>query len=327
MENQTASRLVAIVVTHNRLSQLKTTLKRLLESPAQHLHKIVVFNNASTDGTGSWLDHQTDPRLCALHNTRNIGGAGGFEAAMRHAVAHFDPDWLLLIDDDGHPDPDTIATFHQGSWSNFDAVAGAVYTPDGLICDLNRPSRNPFWNKRAFFKTLFGGGREGFHLAAQDFASDQTQDIDGASFVGLFVSRHAIEIAGYPRGDLFIYGEDVLYTLSLRKAGGRIAFAPTLRFKHDQHPPQTCKKTFRPLWKSYYFHRNLLIAYRLAAGPLFWPALLIVLPRWALKVFNHPDHRLTFLRLLWHAVQDGIAGNLDRPHDTIVAMSDDRPTA
>ncbi len=72
MENQTASRLVAIVVTHNRLSQLKTTLKRLLESPAQHLHKIVVFNNASTDGTGSWLDHQTDPRLCALHNAQTL---------------------------------------------------------------------------------------------------------------------------------------------------------------------------------------------------------------------------------------------------------------
>ena len=79
-QNRNAGRLVAIVVTHNRLSHLKTTLKRLLESPEQELYRIVVFDSASTDGSGQWLAEQHNPRICTIRSPENIGGAGGFEA-------------------------------------------------------------------------------------------------------------------------------------------------------------------------------------------------------------------------------------------------------
>ena len=53
-----AGRLVAVVVTHNRLEKLKETLARLLDSPADELAAIVVADNASSDGTGAWLAAQ-----------------------------------------------------------------------------------------------------------------------------------------------------------------------------------------------------------------------------------------------------------------------------
>ncbi len=54
-----AGRLVAVVVTHNRLDKLKDTLARLLESPLAELAALVVVDNASSDGTGDWLAGQT----------------------------------------------------------------------------------------------------------------------------------------------------------------------------------------------------------------------------------------------------------------------------
>lgn len=318
---KTAGRLVAIVVTHNRLSQLKTSVERLLDSPDHHVYKVLVVDNASTDGTDTWLAQHPDPRLCHLRVAKNIGGAGGFETGLRYAKEHFDPDWFLLSDDDGRPFPDTIRRFHDTDHATHDAIATAVFYPDGSICDLNRPSRNPFWNIRNFFKTLLGGGREGFHLKPADYQGKTRQYVDGTSFVGFFASRRAVELAGYPDGTLFIYGEDVLYSLTLRIAGGKILFDPTLRYEHDHKTRRADEKRLYPLWKTYYFHRNLLSVYRVAAGAWFWPALLVVLPRWVAKVSHYPGNRREFLTLLGYAIRDGLARDLSRSHDEIVTLA------
>ena len=105
-------RLVAVVVTYNRLDKLKPTLARFLDSPPDHLERVVVIDNASTDGTADWLAMQDDPRLAVERLPENRGGAGGFEAGMRFATERFDPDWLVLSDDDGRPAPGALAAFH-----------------------------------------------------------------------------------------------------------------------------------------------------------------------------------------------------------------------
>lgn len=81
MSPNPAPRLVAVVVTHNRLDHLQKTVGRLLDSPAADLDGLVVVDNASDDGTAAWLAAQSDPRLDVLRLAVNGGGAGGFEAA------------------------------------------------------------------------------------------------------------------------------------------------------------------------------------------------------------------------------------------------------
>jgi GT2 family glycosyltransferase len=70
-------RLIAVVVTYNRLGKLQETVARLLDVPVDALEKVLVVNNASTDGTGDWLAAQRDPRLIVEHMSDNLGGAGG----------------------------------------------------------------------------------------------------------------------------------------------------------------------------------------------------------------------------------------------------------
>lgn len=298
-------RLVAVVVTHNRLEQLKTTLPRLLDAPPDHLQAVIVVDNASTDGTKGWLAAQRDPRLVPYHSDQNTGGAGGFATGMRYAVDRFDPDWLVVMDDDARPAPDALAAFHTSDLDTVDAVAAAVYHPDGRICDMNRPWVNPFWHWDTFLQT-FRNGREGFHLGADDYAAPAPRAIDGGSFVGLFLSRDAIARGGYPDPSLFIYGDDVLYTLRLTRAGGQIRFDPAIRFEHDFTTLTDGVQRFRPMWKCYFHHRNLLMIYREAAGLLFWAVLPLVMVKWLSKVRHYQGERPRFLRLVLRALRDGL---------------------
>ncbi|WP_375544134.1 glycosyltransferase [Leisingera caerulea] len=336
-----AGRLVAVVVTHNRLDKLKATLARLLDSPAGELAAVVVADNASSDGTAEWLAAQQDPRLDICTSATNRGGAGGFEMGMRRAMEHHAPDWLAVMDDDGRPAPGGLAAFHAlamhrqpagaaggGGW---DAVAAAVYFPDGRICEMNRPSRNPFWHGREFLRTLFGGGRSGFHVQPSDYEGAGMQ-IDVTSFVGFFISAAAVRRIGYPDPELFIYGDDGLYTLGLTKSGGRIGFEPSVRFEHDLSTFQgkaegqgksdaAQRGRFVPLWKAYYYHRNLLLLYRMAAGWLFWPVLLVIVPKWLMKLRHHRGGRRAFARLMGHALRDGLLRRTKVPHARVLELA------
>lgn len=316
-----AQRLVAVVVTYNRLDQLKVTLAALLAAAPEDLSAVLVVDNASTDGTADWLEDQSGTRLHVLRHTRNLGGAGGFETGMKHAMDWLAPDWIVVMDDDARPAPETLQGFHAADRSEYDAWAAAVRHPDGRICDINRPSINPFWNRAAFLRTAAGSGREGFHLVPADYDGDAIRNVDAASFVGLFISADAISRIGYPDGRLFVYGDDVLYTLKLRQMGGSIAFDPGLRFEHDFSTITAGDRRFRPLWKSYYHYRNLLIVYRVAAGWLFWPALVAVLPKWVSKVRHHQGDRALFLRLLRRAMRDGLTGRTGVDHAEILALA------
>ncbi|MFV0386931.1 glycosyltransferase, partial [Paracoccus sp. (in: a-proteobacteria)] len=292
----------AVVVTYNRLGKLQDTVRRLLEQKVDH---VLVFDNASDDGTAEWLASVTDPRLIQHRSDANLGGAGGFEQGMRQMTERCDPDWIVVMDDDGRPAHGAIRAFRDLTCDH-DAVGAAVLTPSGEVCEMNRPYRNPFWHGREFLRTLFRG-RHGFHLQDSAYAVDApVTDVDMASFVGLFLSRAAVRRAGYPDGRLFVYGDDQLYTLQMRRRGLRIAFAPPVRFEHDTDAKQAAGGVvLRPLWKVYYMYRNAMIAYRVAAGPWFWPLVPVLMIKWWRKARDYGDDAPVFRRILRIAMRDG----------------------
>jgi len=315
-------KLAAIVVTFNRLAALKTTVMRLLDQDVDH---IVVVDNASSDDTPAWLTTQTDPRLHVVTLDDNMGGAGGFEAGMRYAREQLDPEWVVLMDDDAYPAPGALARFRTDCTeldTDIGCVAAAVFYPNGKLCEMNRPSNNPFWNLGLFAKTLFKGSRAGFHLKDADFAPDAgPKRIDVASFVGYFVSRDAIRRAALPEGGLFIYGDDVLYSLRLRRAGIGMVLMPAVRFTHDCG---TMGQGFiyRPLWKIYYHCRNGVSIARQAAGPLIFPAALAYYTVIWWRRGNHydPHEKTLYRRLMWVGLRDGLLRRRGR-NDAIHAMA------
>ena len=318
-------KLAAIVVTFNRLAQLQITLPALRDQQVDH---IVVVDNASTDGTHDWLATQADARVHILTLSDNTGGAGGFESGMAYAKASLDPDWVVLMDDDARPDPGALTLFRseipqlETSFPNLGTIAAAVFYPDGKLCEMNRPSRNPFWHPGLFVQTLFKGTRSGFHLTDADYAPDAPAiPIDVASFVGYFVKAAAWKHAGLPEGGLFIYGDDVLYSLRLRRAGFAMAFAPMIRFTHD------CGTmgdgfVYRPLWKIYYHCRNGVAIARQAAGSLIFPlALAYYTLIWARRGRHCKGaERRLYYAMMRRGLRDGLLGRrgrVDAVHDAV----------
>jgi GT2 family glycosyltransferase len=119
-----------------------------------------------------------------------------------------------------------------------------------------------------------------------------------------------------------LYGDDALYTLALSAKGGRIGFEPAVRFEHDCSTFVDRRSRFRPLWRVYYYHRNLLLLYRIAAGWLFWPVLLVVVPKWLWKARGHAGERRVFLRLMGRALRDGILRRTQVSHVTVRQWAD-----
>ena len=96
-------RIVAVVVTYNRLALLQRLVTRLTAVP--QLDEVLVVDNASTDGTGSWLE---DAPVSSRTLPTNSGGAGGFHEGLAWAVER-GADLVWLMDDDGLPDEDCLA--------------------------------------------------------------------------------------------------------------------------------------------------------------------------------------------------------------------------
>ncbi|MEL6563873.1 MAG: glycosyltransferase [Pseudomonadota bacterium] len=318
--------ITALVVTFNRLSQLQTTLAALLSSDEHVLARVIVVDSASTDGTGDWLADQTDPRILTLTLAENRGGANGFASGLAafQALPTQAPgrDWVVLMDDDGRPLPDTLAAFTAVPRDNAQAWLAAVHYPDGSLCEMNRPWRRPFADWRTALATL-RRGRAGFHVPDTSYTASAPQAVHGGSFVGMFLHRKAIEMAGLPRADLFLYGDDVLFSLALSQAGGQIMFDAGLRFEHDCATMSQAGPSVTPLWKVYYLQRNRIFMYRVAAGPvLIWPVMALFAARWwyAQRHYHDTDRR-AYKRLCRIALMDGLRGHTRRTHAEIASLS------
>ncbi|MFG6179435.1 glycosyltransferase [Halomonas sp. THAF12] len=313
----TVPTLVAVIVSFNRLEHLKQGVAAVLDEPVAGL---VVVDNGSTDGSREWLACQEDPRLHVLMPERNLGGAGGFELGFGAALEVFQPDWLVCFDDDARPAPGALRCFLEQDLEGVDGAAAAVYFPNGDICEMNRPSWNPFWHGRLLWRTacgvMMGRSREGFHLADRHYREDRCVEIDSSSFVGCFVRADAVRRIGLPRGELFIYGDDVIYTLSLRKSGGHHVFLPSVRFVHDCSADLRGGGRIRPLWKAFYAYRNGLLMYRIAAGKWFPLVLPVKLLAWLFAVRHYPEKR-RYLSLCWLALTDALRNRTHRAHDEL----------
>jgi rhamnopyranosyl-N-acetylglucosaminyl-diphospho-decaprenol beta-1,3/1,4-galactofuranosyltransferase len=315
-------KVAAVIVTFNRLEKLKDTLARTFAEP---FTAVVVVNNCSTDGTGGWLDEQQESRLQVIHSPSNQGGAGGFHQGFKYASEQLpECDWLVAFDDDAFPEPGTLAAFDELEVpQEVGSVAAAVYLPDGRISEMNRPSVNPFWHLRKFFSTALRG-REGFHVSDSDYQQKERKEIDASSFVGFFLRLSLIREAkiGLPRTELFIYADDIIYVLEMRKTGVKHWFVPWLVFEHDCQTLVNQKDVYRPLWKVYYTFRNRLEMYRIASGNFFPFILLMKIPKffWAARYYN-PEEKKAVRHVTSIAIWDGLRRNYTKALHEVMAIA------
>jgi GT2 family glycosyltransferase len=313
-----ATRISAVIVTYNRLDQLRAAIQNTL---ALQFTNIVVIDNASTDGTEQYLKSFVDPRLIVVREQVNGGGAGGFAKGFEIAVTKTDADWLVCFDDDAYPDKNALEMFFALSLGKDVAgVAAAVYFADGRICPMNRPGEDMFrsltkLSKVIAKKSLSAG------VGYDVYQQDRLVEIGFSSFVGLFVRCDLVRtVIGLPRSKLFVYRDDSLYTLALTRRGYKLIFAPNVRFIHNCEVPSTSFRVYTPFWKVYYIIRNEIPFFKELYGIWFYLILPVLLARWLMPVFSYTKPHIYF-RFAFTAIIDGLRDDFSKTHEQVLAMS------
>lgn len=96
-------RVIAVVVTYNRIHTLKRCIHKLRDQTREP-DEIIVIDNGSNDGTEEWLLDQPDVRAVRQDNLGSAGGQKrGMEIALEMNASH-----VWCMDDDGYPAPDAL---------------------------------------------------------------------------------------------------------------------------------------------------------------------------------------------------------------------------
>ena len=301
MTDSHGRRIVAVVVTFNRLEMLQRQLARLAEVP--ELDEVLVVDNASTDGTSDWLRRvstgSTDGvRVSAEVLATNTGGAGGFSHGLELAVDR-GAELVWLMDDDGLPEPDCLARLLERD--------GLDFWGPGVLA-----AQDP---TRLCFPIRLPGGTRVVHRMSEVEAAAVDGLIEGVviPFNGVLVTRELVERIGVPRAEFFIWGDDVEYLWRAEAAGARIA---TVVDAHVLHPATDDLGTPMMLGRTTYNHspsdlkhycmaRNNTVNLRRYRG---WPHVLMF---WAKTLWFYTLTRRDVGRLAMsaRAIRDGLRGN------------------
>ena len=87
--------IAVVVLTHNRLHLLRKCVENVLFRTSDATREIVIWDNASTDGTAAYLESLDDPRIQIARSDQNIG-QNGYARAFRLTVSPY----LVELDDD-----------------------------------------------------------------------------------------------------------------------------------------------------------------------------------------------------------------------------------
>ena len=68
--------IAVVVLTNNRVHLLRKCVENVLARASDATREIVIWDNASTDGTREYLESLDDPRLRVVHSEKNIGQNG-----------------------------------------------------------------------------------------------------------------------------------------------------------------------------------------------------------------------------------------------------------
>lgn len=308
-------KIAAVTVTYNRLDKLRVALGCTL---AEDLDYIIIVNNNSTDATAVWLNSLTDSRIHVLHLPENLGGAGGFHEGFKYINENLAVDWLVCFDDDAWPDNGAISKFRQLQLkTHVGAITACVKLPSGKISEMNRPGYSPLRSFSSFLRTALHGSK-GFHITDDVYKPGSMVPVDWCSFVGCFIKCSIIsEKIGYPQKELFLYGDDVMYTLGMTAKGYILMFVSDIVFYHDCETIGQGKKVYTPLWKAYYTYRNGLLMYKKISGVLYPLIIPVKILLW-LSYLPYYEEKHRYLSVIYYAVKDGLSNNLSRNHQEVL---------
>ncbi len=239
-------KLVAVVLNWNGGRDTLEALRSL-----EGVETICV-DNASTDGSDAEVEQQL-PGVELLRTGANLGFAGGNNVGIRRALER-GADWVLLLNNDATAEPGLPAALERAAAARPDAglLACTILNPDGTV--------------------QYGGGtfnaRLGYSGRLETHRPTELRDVARADGAAVAVSRAAVDRAGLLDESLFMYVEDVDWSLRVRAAGLAVVLVPDALVRHKG---SAASGGGRSTLNLYYDTRNTIVVAERNA-PLPWGA-------------------------------------------------------
>jgi len=244
----------AVVVTYNRKDLLINCLDSIVQQ-AKKPDAICVIDNCSNDGTAEQLlkhgyldvlppEISNEPceqyrknnsfidgdlKIIKIPNSitiyyvrmnKNTGGAGGFFEGVKRSYER-GYDWLWLMDDDGMPSSKCLDTLLNKS-----SIADFL---NPLVLDIEDKDKLSFGifdkNSNSTIKTY----KESLQASIEGIVRDTANP-----FNGTFISKELIRKIGYPKKELFIWGDEEEYLFRAIKSGLNVCTVTKAIYYHPK---------------------------------------------------------------------------------------------
>lgn len=224
------TRIVAIIVTFNRLEILKQNLSNVL---GQNFipNNIIIVDNGSIDGTVEYLNSLNLDIVSTIFLQNNMGFGSGLAIGMIKAIEDFDPDYFWLLDDDSFPEKGLLRyMLSQAKKIGRDGVFGL----SGYIHSKGIPKRPK--------------------KGATEFTEVDFVLVDNA-----LISKNVVKKAGVVSGDFFMMCEDYEFCLRVKENGFPVflLFPAEILVKRMHLGSQGSSRTL--IWRGYYHSRNHIL--------------------------------------------------------------------
>jgi GT2 family glycosyltransferase len=264
----------------------------------------ICVDNGSTDGSDLAVAVEC-PGVELLRTGANLGFAGGNNVGLARALER-GADWVLLLNNDATAEPGLLPALEHAARTRPDAglLACTILSPDGAV---------------QYAGATFNA-RLGYSGRVATSRPRALRDVGRADGAALAVSRSAAERAGLLDESLFMYVEDVEWSLRVRAAGFAVVLVPDALVRHKGSAASGGRSSTTNL---YYDTRNsIVVAERHAPLPPGARMLRrgVVVGAHLVQALGHPA-RAEAVRAVLAGWRDARAGRLGRRSSASVPLT------
>jgi GT2 family glycosyltransferase len=290
-DSLTTPRVAAVIVTHDRVADLRRCVDAV-RSQTLPVDATIVVDNASSDGTCEWLDSQPD--VTAIHQG-DEGPAGGIHTGIGHAYeSGFDAMWVL--DDDALPETTALERLVNAPANDGSNVVGSlIVSPhDKEVLAFPIP-------KLSTYSTLLD-----YYRHVTDRVADLRAESDERGYPwsmlmnSSLLPRRVVADVGLPKREFYMGGEETEYHYRVRSHGfGTYLVLDSI----CRHPKRDVRDM--PKWRRRSLVRNTVYIHRHYRRWFLARTL-------RLAVVYVATGRQDFLRPIW----DGLRGDFSRRYNS-----------
>lgn len=254
-----------VIVNWNTRDLLRDCLASIAASEGDFACRVVVVDNASTDGSAEMVRAEF-PDVTVIASSTNDGFSAANNAGLRRlgfGQGEADaPRYALVLNPDTVLPPDALRAMlaYMDADESIGVVGPKLVLPDGsldLACRRSFPTPEVSFYRMVGLSKLFPHSRRFGRYNMTFLDPDVETEVDSVVGAFMLVRRAAIERVGLFDETFWMYGEDLDWAYRIKQAGWKIMYHPSVTVTHVKRAAS--RQSRRAQGE---FYRAMLIFYR-----------------------------------------------------------------